>query len=257
MRFTDLFIRRPVLSIVVSLLILLIGGRALYELPIRQYPELSNTVITITTAYPGASPELMQGFITTPIEQAVASAEGLDYLTSSSTQGTSVVTAYVRLNFNPNVAMTDVMAKVQQVKYQLPREANDPVILKSTGETTSLLYMGFSSTELNGAAISDFLTRVIQPQLATVEGVAEAQILGGQTFAMRLWVDPVRMAVPTLALIPERDRIVPPASALALARAIPNAQIVAPPLGHIGMVVSAGAKSGVWRPLADWLNAAG
>ena len=194
MRFTDLFIRRPVLSIVVSLLILLIGGRALYELPIRQYPELSNTVITITTAYPGASPELMQGFITTPIEQAVASAEGLDYLTSSSTQGTSVVTAYVRLNFNPNVAMTDVMAKVQQVKYQLPREANDPVILKSTGETTSLLYMGFSSTELNGAAISDFLTRVIQPQLATVEGVAEAQILGGQTFAMRLWVDPVRMA---------------------------------------------------------------
>ncbi|NYZ16728.1 MexW/MexI family multidrug efflux RND transporter permease subunit [Azospirillum sp. RWY-5-1] len=194
MRFTDLFIRRPVLSIVVSLLILLIGGRALYELPIRQYPELSNTVITITTSYPGASPELMQGFITTPIEQAVASAEGLDYLTSSSTQGTSVVTAYVRLNFDPNVAMTDVMAKVQQVKYQLPREANDPVILKSTGETTSLLYMGFSSTELNGAAISDFLTRVIQPQLATIEGVAEAEILGGQTFAMRLWVDPVRMA---------------------------------------------------------------
>ena len=194
MAFTDIFIRRPILSVVVSLLIFLVGLRAFTELPIRQYPELKNTVITITTAYPGASPDLMQGFITTPIEQAVASAEGIDYLTSSSTQGQSLVTAYIRLNFDPNVAMTDVMAKVQQVKYQLPREANDPVILKSTGETTSLLYMGFSSEQLSGAAISDYLTRVIQPQLATVNGVASAKILGGQTFAMRLWLDPVRMA---------------------------------------------------------------
>ncbi|MCW2245984.1 multidrug efflux pump [Azospirillum fermentarium] len=194
MAFTDIFIRRPILSVVVSLLIFLIGLRAFTELPIRQYPELKNTVITITTAYPGASPDLMQGFITTPIEQAVASAEGIDYLTSSSTQGTSLVTANIRLNFDPNVAMTDVMAKVNQVKYQLPREANDPVILKSTGETTSLLYMGFSSTELSGAAISDYITRVIQPQLSTVNGVASAKILGGQVFAMRLWLDPVRMA---------------------------------------------------------------
>ncbi|WP_042688577.1 multidrug efflux RND transporter permease subunit [Azospirillum sp. B506] len=192
--FTDIFIRRPVLSLVVSLLILLVGARALLELPIRQYPQLQNTVITVTTSYPGASPELMQGFIATPIEQAVATAEGLDYLTSSSTQGQSVVTAYVRLNFDPNVAMTDVMAKVQQVKYQLPREANDPVILKSTGETTSILYMGFSSPDLSGAAISDYLTRVVQPVLSTVEGVAQAQILGGQTFAMRLWLDPAKMA---------------------------------------------------------------
>ncbi|MBP2297652.1 multidrug efflux RND transporter permease subunit [Azospirillum picis] len=192
--FTDIFIRRPILSVVVSLLILLVGARAMLELPIRQYPQLQNTVITVTTSYPGASPELMQGFIATPIEQAVSSAEGLDYLTSSSTQGQSVVTAYVRLNFDPNVAMTDVMAKVQQVKYQLPREANDPVILKSTGETTSILYMGFSSPELSGAAISDYLTRVVQPVLSTVEGVARAQILGGQTFAMRLWLDPVKMA---------------------------------------------------------------
>jgi len=194
MTFTDIFIRRPILSVVVSLLILLVGLRALLEMPIRQYPQLQNTVITVTTSYPGASPDLMQGFIATPIEQAVATAEGIDYLTSSSTQGQSVVTAYIRLNFDPNVAMTDVMAKVQQVKYQLPREANDPVILKSTGETTSILYMGFSSRELSGAAISDYLTRVIQPNLSTVEGVARAQILGGQTFAMRLWLDPVRMA---------------------------------------------------------------
>ncbi len=194
MKFTDLFIRRPILSVVVSLLILLIGLRALMEMPIRQYPQLKNTVITVTTSYAGASPDLMQGFIATPIEQAVSSAEGIDYLTSSSTQGQSVVTAYIRLNFDPNVAMTDVMAKVQQVKYQLPREANDPVILKSTGESTSILYMGFSSPELSGAAISDYLTRVVQPDLSTVDGVARAQILGGQTFAMRLWLDPVKMA---------------------------------------------------------------
>ncbi len=199
MSFTDLFIRRPILSVVVSLLILLIGLRALLEMPIRQYPQLQNTVITITTSYPGASPDLMQGFIATPIEQAVSSAEGINYLTSSSTQGQSVVTANIRLNFDPNVAMTDVMAKVNQVKYQLPKEANDPVILKSTGETTSILYMGFSSTELSGAAISDYLTRVVQPNLATVDGVARAQILGGQTFAMRLWLDPVRMAARGIA----------------------------------------------------------
>ncbi|MGQ9371094.1 MexW/MexI family multidrug efflux RND transporter permease subunit [Azospirillum sp. ST 5-10] len=194
MAFTDLFIRRPVLSVVVSLLILLVGARALLDLPIRQYPELKNTVITVTTLYPGASPDLMQGFITTPIEQAVSTAEGIDYITSSSTQGQSVVTANIRLNFDPNVAMTDVMAKVQQVKYQIPSEANDPVILKSTGETTSILYMGFASPELSEAAITDYLTRVVQPTLSTVEGVSEAAILGGQTFAMRVWLDPERMA---------------------------------------------------------------
>lgn len=147
MRFTDIFIRRRVLSLVVSLLILLVGLRSLFDLPIRQYPRLENTVITVTTAYPGASPELMQGFITTPIEQAVATAEGIDYMTSSSTQGVSTVSVYVKLNYDPNKAMTDVMAKVQQVKYQIPREANDPVILKSTGQTTAVMYIGFSSTE--------------------------------------------------------------------------------------------------------------
>jgi len=194
MRFTDIFIRRPVLSLVVSLLILLVGLRSLVDLPIRQYPKLENTVITVTTAYPGASPELMQGFITTPIEQAVATAEGIDYLTSSSTQGTSTVSVYIKLNYDPSKAMTDIMAKVQQVKYQIPREANDPVILKSTGQTTAVMYIGFSSPELSGAAISDYLTRVVQPVLSTVDGVASADILGGQTFAMRIWLDPTRMA---------------------------------------------------------------
>jgi len=194
MRFTDLFIRRPVLATVVSLLILLIGLRAFFDLPIRQYPRLDNTVITVTTTYPGASPDLMQGFITQPISQAVASAEGIDYLTSSSTQGKSVITAYIKLNYDPTKSMTEVMAKVNQVKYLIPKEANDPIILKSTGQTTAVMYIGFSSPTLSNAAISDYLSRVVQPLLATVDGVASADILGGQTFAMRVWLDPAKMA---------------------------------------------------------------
>src|SRR5438067_4582566 len=194
MKFTDLFIRRPVLALVVSLLILLIGLKCMLGLQIRQYPRLYNTTITVTTAYPGASPDLIQGFITTPIEQAVASAEGIDYLTSNSIQGTSTITAYIRLNYDPSQAMTDVMAKVQQVKYLIPNEAQDPIILKSTGQTTAIMYVGFSSADLSSAGISDFLTRVVQPLMSTVDGVASADILGGQTFAMRLWLDPARMA---------------------------------------------------------------
>jgi multidrug efflux pump len=194
MSFTDIFIRRPVLALVVSLLILLIGLKAMTSLQIRQYPKLSNTTITVTTTYPGASPDLMQGFITTPIAQAVSTAEGIDYLTASSIQGTSTVTAYIRLNYDPSQALTDIMSKAQQVKYLLPKEAYDPVITKSTGQTTAVMYIGFASSELSSAAISDYLTRVVQPLLATVEGVASADILGGQTFAMRLWLDPTRMA---------------------------------------------------------------
>ena len=194
MRFTDLFIRRPVLSLVVSLLILLIGARAMYGLQIRQYPKLSNTTITVTTVYPGASPDLIEGFITTPIEQAVATAEGIDYLTSNSVLGTSTITAYIKLNYDPSAALTDIMAKVQQVKYLIPTAAQDPIILKATGQTTAVMYIGFSSATLQSAAISDYLTRVVQPLMATVDGVASADILGGQTFAMRLWLDPTRMA---------------------------------------------------------------
>src|SRR5271166_5693344 len=194
MSFTDIFIRRPVLSLVVSLLILLIGLRAMASLPIRQYPKLSNTTITVTTIYPGAAPDVIQGFITTPILQAVATAEGIDYLTSTSVQGTSTVTAYIRLNYDPSQALTDVMAKVQQVKYQIPKDAQDPIITKATGQTTAVMYIGFASSELSSAAISDYLARVVQPLLSTVDGVASADILGGQTFALRVWLDPSRMA---------------------------------------------------------------
>src|SRR6266550_1572770 len=170
MKFTDIFIKRPVLALVVSLLILLIGLKAMLGLQIRQYPRLFNTTI------------------------AVATAEGIDYLTSNSIQGTSTVTAYIRLNYDPSQAMTDVMAKVQQVKYLIPNQAQDPIILKSTGQTTAVMYVGFSSADLSSAGISDFLTRVVQPLMSTVDGVASADILGGQTFAMRLWLDPARMA---------------------------------------------------------------
>jgi multidrug efflux pump len=194
MVWTDIFIKRPVLSVVVSLLILLIGFRAATTLPIRQYPKLSNTVVNVTTVYPGASADLIGGFITTPIEQAVASAEGVDYMTSSSVQGTSTIQVYIKLNFDPNQALTEVLAKVNSVKYLIPKESNDPIVTKTTGQTTAVMYLGFSSEVLSGSAISDYLTRVVQPVLSTVDGVASADILGGQTFAMRVWLDPVRMA---------------------------------------------------------------
>lgn len=194
MAFTELFIKRPVLSIVVSLLILLIGLRAATVLPIRQYPKLSNTVVNITTSYPGASADMIQGFITTPLEQAVASAEGVDYTTSSSVLGTSTIQVYIKLNFDPNEALTEVLSKVNSVRYLIPRESNDPVVTKSTGQTTAVMYIGFSSEELTASAISDYLSRVVQPVLSTVDGVAAADILGGQSLAMRLWLDPARMA---------------------------------------------------------------
>src|SRR5271155_399497 len=194
MKFTDIFIRRPVLALVVSLLILLIGLKCMLGLQIRQYPRLYNTTITVTTIYPGASPDLIQGFITTPIEQAVATAEGIDYLTSNSVLGTSTVTAYIKLNYDPSAALTDVIAKVQQVKYLIPTAAQDPIIIKATGQTTAVMYIGFASPTLQSAATSDYLTRGVQPLMATVDGVASADILGGQTFAMRLWLDPMRMA---------------------------------------------------------------
>jgi len=192
--FTDLFIRRPVLASVVSLLILLVGVQSFFKLQIRQYPELSSTTITITTSYPGANADLIQGFITVPIAQAVASTEGIDTLVSNSQQNTSTITLNLLLNANADRAVADVLSKVNQVKSILPREALDPVVVKQTGDSTALLYMSFSSKTLNGSQITDYLTRVVQPRLQTIDGVANAQILGGQTFAMRVWLDPNRMA---------------------------------------------------------------
>jgi len=194
MSFTDLFIKRPVLATVVSLLILLVGAQAGFKLPIRQYPELSNTTITIITTYPGANADLIQGFITVPIQQAVASAEGIDTLTASSTQNVSTVTLNLKLDADPDRAMTDVLSKVAQVKSILPREANDSIVTKKTGEGYALLYLSFNSKVMSSSQISDYLQRVVQPRLQTINGVAQAEMLGGQVFSMRIWLDPDRMA---------------------------------------------------------------
>lgn len=194
MRFTDIFIKRPVLAIVVSLLILLFGVNSIYKMQIRQYPRMDNTVITVTTAYPGADAELIAGFITTPLENAVASAEGIDYITSTSTQGVSTITLTIKLNFDPQIAFTDVMSKVQQTLNQLPKEAQQPVILKSSDSSIPLMYISLDSTEMTPQQITDYATRVVQPQLQTVNGVAKASILGGATYSMRVFLDPIKMA---------------------------------------------------------------
>lgn len=194
MTFTDLFIKRPVLACVVSLMILLFGLRALNTLDLRQFPKMENTVITVTTSYPGANADLIQGFITTPLEKSIAAAGGIDYLTSQSVEGTSIISAYIRLNYDPNVAMTDIMAKTSEVTNVLPKESEKPVILKSTGGGFDLMYIGYSSTKMTNEQITDYLIRVVQPNLQTVAGVANAQILGGKTYAMRIWLNTNKMA---------------------------------------------------------------
>jgi multidrug efflux pump len=194
MSFTELFIRRPVLSMVVSLLILLLGAQGLMNLQVRQYPEVEETTITITTTYTGASADLIQGFISTPIAKSVSSAEGVDYVTTQSRLGISTVSVRMRLNTDPNAALTEVTAKVQQVRAQLPSDAEDPVIMKGTGQSFALMYITFGSTEMNPEQVSEFLTRVVQPRFATLEGVGNAEILGGRDFSMRVWIDPVRLA---------------------------------------------------------------
>ena len=194
MNFTDVFIKRPVLATVVSLLILLFGLNSLSTMQIRQYPRMDNTVITVTTSYPGADANLIAGFITTPLEAAVASAEGVDYMTSSSTQSVSTITLTIKLNFNPQVAFTDVMSKVQQTLNQLPPQAQQPVIVKSSDSSTPLMYISLDSKDMTPQQITDYAVRVVQPQLETVDGVALAQILGGATYSMRIFLDPIKMA---------------------------------------------------------------
>jgi multidrug efflux pump len=194
MNFTDIFIKRPVLSMVVSLLILLFGLNSISNIQIRQFPRMNNTVITVTTAYPGADANLIAGFITTPLESAVASAEGIDYMTSSSIQGLSTITLTIKLNFNPQVAFTDVMSKVQQTLNQLPPQSQQPVIVKTSDSSTALLYISLDSRDMTPQQITDYTTRVVQPQLQTVDGVAQAAILGGATYSMRVFLDPIKMA---------------------------------------------------------------
>src|SRR5471032_207929 len=194
MKFTDLFVRRPVLALVISALILMLGLFAIKQLPIREYPLLESSTITIATTYPGASAELMQGFVTQPIAQAVSSVEGIDYLTSSSVQGSSNVTVRMELNRDSTQALTEVMAKVNQIRYKLPEGAFDPVIERSAGDTSAVAYVGFSSDSVPAAQLTDYLARVVQPMFSTIDGVAKITVFGGQQLAMRLWIDPARLA---------------------------------------------------------------
>lgn len=195
MRFTDIFLRRPVLSIVVSFIILLLGIRSLDSMQVRQYPELSNTVIEVTTVYPGADARLMQGFIGDPIQAALARVDGVDYITSSSSAGSSLVTAYIRLNHDPNAAMTEAMAQVSAARSELPSEAEEPVVKKKAGSGVSSLYMAFSSTVLNRAQITDYVSRVVRPQLSIIPGVASVTLLGAQKISVRIWLNPQLMAL--------------------------------------------------------------
>ena len=194
MAFTDPFIRRPVLASVVSLLIILLGMQAFSKLVIRQYPQMESALITVSTAYPGANAETIQGYITQPLQQSLASAEGIDYMTSSSQQNLSVISIYARIGADSDRLFTEPLAKANAVKNQLPQEAEDPVLAKQAADSTALMYVSFYSDQLSNPQITDYLSRVIQPKLATLPGMAEAEILGNQVFAMRLWLDPVKMA---------------------------------------------------------------
>jgi multidrug efflux pump len=194
MKFTDLFVERPVLSAVVSLLILVLGLRAIFGLPITQYPQTENATVTVSTTYYGADAATVAGFITQPLEQAIAQAQGIDYLSSSSSTGSSVITATLRLNYDSNRALTEISTKVNSVRNQLPPQAQQPVLTVQVGQTTDTMYIGFFSNTLPTNGLTDYITRVVKPKLDAIEGVQTAELLGARQYALRAWLDPDRMA---------------------------------------------------------------
>jgi multidrug efflux pump len=194
MTFTDLFIRRPVLASVVSLLILVLGLRSLAALKVSQYPQTENAIVTITTAYYGASADTIAGFITQPLESAIAQAQGIDYMSSTSSTGVSTIIATLRLNYDANRALTEINTQIGSVRNQLPPQAQQPVLTIQTGQTTDAMYMGFYSDVLPSNNVTDYLLRVIKPKLDSIEGVQTAEILGGRQFALRAWLDATRLA---------------------------------------------------------------
>lgn len=198
MTFTDIFIHKPVLATVVSLVLLVLGLRSLSDLPVLQYPRTENAVVTVSTAYYGADAEVIAGFITTPLENAISQANGIDYMTSTSHTGMSTITANLRLNVDSNDALTEITAKVNSILNQLPPEAQNPVINVKIGETTDAMYIGFSSDVLPANNITDYLTRSVQPKLQSVSGIQMAEILGGKNFALRAWLDPNKLAAYSL-----------------------------------------------------------
>lgn len=194
MHFTELFIRRPVLSTVLGAFMLLLGLQAFFNLPVRQYPKVDETVVTITTVYPGASADLIQGFITAPIAAAVATTENIDFVTSSSMPSASQVSVNMKLGANPDTALTEVLAKVQQVRGQLPSDAEDPVIVKGTGMDFALMYLAVRNPNMTPEQLTEYLERVIRPRMSTIPGVAEIEVMGAANYAMRVWLDPMKLA---------------------------------------------------------------
>jgi len=208
MKFTDLFVKRPVLAIVVNLVILIAGVQSIRALSVRQYPRSDIAVVRVSTAYVGANADLVRGFITTPLERVIASADGIDYMESSSAQAISTITVHLKLNYDTNAALTQIQAKVAQVRNDLPPEAEAPIIeLETADNQFAAIYFGFSSTDLDPNQITDYLTRVVQPKLSAISGVQRADILGARTFAMRIWLKPDRMAAHGIAPSAVRDAL--------------------------------------------------
>src|SRR6266487_2264908 len=208
MKLTDLFIKRPVLAIVVNLAILIAGLQAIRSLSVRQYPRSDIAVVQVTTTYVGANSDLVRGFITTPLERVIASADGIDYMESSSAQSLSTITVHLQLNYDTNAALTQIQAKVAQVRNDLPPDAQIPVIDLQTADTQfASVYLGFSSADLDQNQITDYLTRVVQPKLSAISGVQRADILGNRTFAMRIWLKPEEMAARGVAPSDVRDAL--------------------------------------------------
>jgi multidrug efflux pump len=208
MKLTDLFVRRPVLAVVVNLVILIAGLQSIRALSVRQYPRSDIAVIKVSTVYVGANPDLVRGFITTPLERVIASADGIDYVESSSAQGVSTITVHLQLNYDTSAALTQIQAKVAQVRNDLPPEAEAPIIEMETADNQfAALYIGFSAKDLDQNQITDYLTRVVQPRLSAVSGVQRADILGDRTFAMRIWLKPDQMAAHNISPTDLRDAL--------------------------------------------------
>ncbi len=208
MKFTDLFVKRPVLAIVVNLVILIAGLQAIRSLSVRQYPRSDIAVIQVTTVYVGANADLVRGFITTPLERVIASADGIDYMESQSAQGLSTITVHLKLNYDTNAALTQIQSKLAQVRNDLPPESQQPVIDLQTADTQfASMYIGFSSANLDQNQITDYLTRVVQPKLSAISGVQRADILGNRTFAMRVWLKPDKMAALGISASEVRDAL--------------------------------------------------
>src|SRR6266850_6480501 len=198
--FTDLFIRHPVLAVVVNLAIVLVGWRALASLPVQQYPNVQSSSVVINTVYYGASAEAVRGFLTTPIERAVSAISGIDYLESTSRAGISTVTIHLKLNQNSTAALAEVTARLQQVRSELPSEAEPPAVeVQRADRPYASFYLSFTSTQRDGPAVTDWLLRTLQPQLATLPGVQRVTFEGGRQLAMRVWVDPDKLAALGLA----------------------------------------------------------